>query len=241
MNEQSQHFNKIFIYGILMIFAVVILNLLIVNPSPYLYSTYKLLSAAGIACIANSLTGFINLNLGNGSRAGGSLAIMVLIIYVYPVVGNQNSLYKGCINNDQCTDSVNHVYVVINDYINIQVRKGDVINIDDINGRIDLGPIVGVVSADGTRNGLINNTLMNSWLNKYCISKEISHGTLIFKQSHEKTWKRLSEVKRITITEDDVNFELDVNDIEKENNFGFFFVKLRISHPSKNKQNHNII
>lgn len=228
ISTNSLSSNITFISGLVLLVLFAGLNIFIVNPSPYLYSCYKLLGAAGMACIANSLTGYANLKIGGFLKASGSVAIMIVIIYFYPISGNQNSLYKGYISNEACSDLVNNVYVVINDYQTISVDKGDTIHIDELSGKQDLGPVVGIVGPEGKQTGL-----GDFLLDQYSIIKDIPHGALIYKLSSDKHWETLTKNEQINITDNNTKLELDINDKEKENNFGFLFIKLRITHSRK--------
>jgi hypothetical protein len=76
-----------------MVLLILLLNIIVVNPSPYLYSTYKIALSIGSGLISTKLTGYIHYER-QGLKIGGAVAVMIVIYSAYPIAGNQNSIFR---------------------------------------------------------------------------------------------------------------------------------------------------
>ncbi len=214
---------KAFYTGIFFILIVLLLNVIIENPNPYLYSTFKLVLSMGAAAFALGLTGILKIEIGQVVKTSGAIAVFVLVFYVYPTENNHNTIYPSSVNEEQCENSTKNVYMILYESTRLKVYQGDRIRVVSLDGKINFGPIVGVIGPEGKNSGIFGITLT-----RYNLIDEISHGALMYRLNYDEQWKKLVSVDSIVVKRDGF-LEVDINDKEKANNFGFYLASLRIS------------
>jgi hypothetical protein len=191
------------------------------DPPATIYTLYKLIAALGAAGISSGFTGFFSIELSNKIKAGGALAIFACVFYIFPPTSN-NVHPKVITTNDcqiikpnetQCQFNVEGSTIY-------PISKGDTVEIVRLSGRISLGLIVGDSGPDGIDKGMFGISLT-----RYCISNQIRHGALMYKEANED-WRLVKEGDIIIANQKGV-IQFDVNDREKENNEGFYSVLLK--------------
>ena len=219
----NRHENLQLYLGLGLVVLVLILNIVIVNPTPYLYSTYKIVISIGTGLISTKLTGFIHYE-GKGLKIGGAVAVMIVIYSIYPIAGNQNSIFRTPMDVENCSDSLKFVHLILSDYERIPLDRGDIVEILEITGKQDFGPMVGLIDYKGKNNGLFDLSL-----SRYNLIEKYPHGAAMFKISNSTTWKQLHFGKLTTNVNSNVSLEFEINDKEKSNNLGFFGIRIKIS------------
>ncbi len=77
-----------FAFGVSFILGLVILALLVPNPTPFQYTVFRVILSLAAAGVAAVIPGFIELNMKAGARfvihAGGAIAVFVIVYFVNP-------------------------------------------------------------------------------------------------------------------------------------------------------------
>jgi hypothetical protein len=72
------------VFGIVFIATMLIIAIKFPNPTQYQYTTFRIVLALACAGVASVIPGVLNLNLGAWIRAGGALAVFVIVYFYSP-------------------------------------------------------------------------------------------------------------------------------------------------------------
>lgn len=75
---------KVFIFGVILVVAMFVLAIAIPNPTPFQITFFRIILSLAVAGVATMIPGFIELSLSGRIRAGGALAIFVLVYLINP-------------------------------------------------------------------------------------------------------------------------------------------------------------
>jgi hypothetical protein len=96
----SREISAIFVFGVVYITAIMIVAFVFPNPTPFQYLVVRVVLALSAAAIATLLTGFINLEIPKFIKAGGALAVFVIVFFYNPaslVVASSEGSVNGTI------------------------------------------------------------------------------------------------------------------------------------------------
>lgn len=71
-------------FGVFFVATVLIIALFIPNPSPFRYEVFKIVLAIACAGVAAFIPGFLNVEVGRWVRAGGAIAVFIIIFFFSP-------------------------------------------------------------------------------------------------------------------------------------------------------------
>ena len=74
----------IFIFGVVFVTVILVLAFVFPNPTAFQYLVVRVLLALSTAAVATLLTGFINVEIPNFLKAGGALAVFVVVFFYNP-------------------------------------------------------------------------------------------------------------------------------------------------------------
>jgi hypothetical protein len=73
-----------FTFGIFFIMSMLVLALFVPNPTPFQYLVFRVVLSLAAAGVAAMIPGFIELNIPNWIRAGGALAVFLIVFFYNP-------------------------------------------------------------------------------------------------------------------------------------------------------------
>ncbi|MFT4012762.1 MAG: hypothetical protein QM682_05035 [Paracoccus sp. (in: a-proteobacteria)] len=103
----------VFISGLVMIGALIWIAIIVPNPTDFQYTVFRIVLGISGAALAALIPGFIDLRYKNVIRAGGAMAVLV-IIYFFPVAsptssssanGDCNVIGESRNNNINCNNN----------------------------------------------------------------------------------------------------------------------------------------
>lgn len=107
-----------FSFGVIFVSVLLVLNVLIPDPNQTQYETFKIILALAAAGIGGILTGFIQIKGVFGKlalRAGGALALFLVIYFFSPAMPKPDNSIKQTINGDNGAQiNVNNGVITIN-------------------------------------------------------------------------------------------------------------------------------
>ncbi|MEK7702678.1 MAG: hypothetical protein AAB317_01790 [Nitrospirota bacterium] len=71
-------------FGVIFIVTMLILAIVFPNPTPFQYNTFRLVLSLAAAGVAAMIPGFIQVDLPNWMKAGGGLAVFVIVYFYNP-------------------------------------------------------------------------------------------------------------------------------------------------------------
>jgi hypothetical protein len=74
-----------FAFGVVFIIVLLIVALFIPNPSEFQYIVFRIVLALAASGVAAMIPGFLTIEISNWIRAGGALAVFVIVYVVNPV------------------------------------------------------------------------------------------------------------------------------------------------------------
>jgi len=165
-----------------------------------------------------SIPGILNIQIGKAIKASGAIGIFVLVFDFYPI--GDRPLVTNPKFECKASDNV-RMTLFLNNSEQVTVKAGDTLKVQEISGQINFGPIVGLLEPSGETRGLFGFDL-----SRYSVASELPHGAVLYKFTNQK-WNIL-EPNSTIIFPADGSINLEVNDKEKSNNYGYFVVKLEI-------------
>jgi hypothetical protein len=78
-----------FIFGVVFVVVLLILALFIPNPSDFQYTVFRIVLALAAAGVAAMIPGFLQVTVSTWIRAGGALAIFVIVYFYAPAALHQ--------------------------------------------------------------------------------------------------------------------------------------------------------
>lgn len=82
--KKNQERLAVYIFGIIFIIVILIIALIVPEPKPFPYLVFRTILALASAGVAAFIPGFLNINISNYIRAGGAIAVFVLVMYKNP-------------------------------------------------------------------------------------------------------------------------------------------------------------
>lgn len=73
-----------FIFGIIFVIVFIVIAIAIPNPTTFQYTFFRIILSAAVAGVVSFIPGFIEVKISNWVRAGGALAVFVMVYYVAP-------------------------------------------------------------------------------------------------------------------------------------------------------------
>jgi hypothetical protein len=73
-----------FAFGAVFVVVMLVLAVLFPEPTPFQYEVFKIVLAIAVAGVAAMIPGFLNVEVGNVIRAGGAIAVFVIIYFFSP-------------------------------------------------------------------------------------------------------------------------------------------------------------
>ena len=73
-----------FTFGVVFVLALLLLAFLIKEPTPFQYTTFRVVLALAAAGVAAMIPGFIHVSVADWLRAGGALAVFVVVFFNNP-------------------------------------------------------------------------------------------------------------------------------------------------------------
>jgi hypothetical protein len=83
VSKKSQQFAA-FTFGVAFVIAMLVLAIAFPNPTPFQYTVFRIVLAIAIAGVAAMIPGFISVELSAWLRAGGALAVFVVVFFKNP-------------------------------------------------------------------------------------------------------------------------------------------------------------
>lgn len=74
----------VFAFGVIFVIALLVLAIEFPKPEPFQYQVFKIVLALAAAGVAAMIPGFIEVDIPNWVKAGGALAVFVLVMYKNP-------------------------------------------------------------------------------------------------------------------------------------------------------------
>ncbi len=78
-----------FIFGVVFVVALLFVALFVPNPTPFQYTVFRIVLALAAAGVAAMIPGFLQVTVSTWIRAGGALAIFVIVYFYAPAALNQ--------------------------------------------------------------------------------------------------------------------------------------------------------
>lgn len=75
---------SLFTFGIIFVTVMLVLSLFFSEPSPFQYFVFRIVLALAASGITASIPGFLEVRVSNGVRAGGALAVFVIVFFFSP-------------------------------------------------------------------------------------------------------------------------------------------------------------
>src|SRR5205085_10406646 len=82
--SKSQQQITAFVFGVVFIVVILIIAILLPNPTDFQYTTFRIVLALAAAGAAAMIPGFINVEVGSAIRAGGAIAVFVVVYFFSP-------------------------------------------------------------------------------------------------------------------------------------------------------------
>ncbi|NOI27765.1 hypothetical protein [Vibrio coralliilyticus] len=83
MKKQTEKL-LVYIFGVTFVVAILSLAVFIPNPTPFRYEVFKIVLALATAGVAAFIPGFIDVKVGDWVRAGGAIAVFVIVFFFSP-------------------------------------------------------------------------------------------------------------------------------------------------------------
>lgn len=80
-----------FIFGIIFLSAILVIAIMIPNPSDFSYSVFRIVLALAAAGVGAVIPGFLNVEYRSVVRAGGAIALFVIVYFFPPVPPSRGS------------------------------------------------------------------------------------------------------------------------------------------------------
>ncbi len=71
-------------FGVLFVGTMLVIAIKFPNPTPFQYTTFRIVLALACAGVASVIPGVLNVNVGTWLRAGGALAVFVVVYFYSP-------------------------------------------------------------------------------------------------------------------------------------------------------------
>ena len=90
MHERGSHVTKLsekhlaFMFGVVFVIVLLTLATLVPNPTPFQYTVFRIVLALAAGGVAAMIPGFLTVNVPNILRAGGALAVFVVVYFYSP-------------------------------------------------------------------------------------------------------------------------------------------------------------
>jgi len=73
-----------YLFGTVFVLVLILIAVLIPNPTPFQYTVFRIVLALSAAGVASMIPGFLHLEVSKWIRAGGALAIFVIVYFYSP-------------------------------------------------------------------------------------------------------------------------------------------------------------
>lgn len=101
LHKQAQHWAA-FVFGIVFVIVLLTLAIFFPNPTAFQYTIFRTVLALAAAGVAAMIPGFISLSISKWIRAGGALAVFVVVYFYSPAaMVSSTSSHATYINGDQ--------------------------------------------------------------------------------------------------------------------------------------------
>lgn len=176
------------IIGFILIVVTIALLLLIPRLSPLLHDTLKVMLALGAAAISAALPGTIGVQLPDGVKAGGSLAIFVIVLFV-PISRNGIAIHENPFDNVQYDYHNKQLELNLNQrYLHFNARPRYVIAICNASSQRDVNVVEDsdgtvfsrIYSAPQSPQGGADEDTQKIGLNKIADTIELGHSLYVF-------------------------------------------------------------
>lgn len=74
----------VFVFGVLFVILLIVLALFVPKPTPFQYTVFRIVLALAAAGVAAFIPGFIDVAISNWLRAGGAIAVFVIVYFFSP-------------------------------------------------------------------------------------------------------------------------------------------------------------
>jgi len=82
--EKQEQRTGAYIFGIIFLVFILVIAIFIPNPTSFQYTVFRIVLALAAAGVAAMIPGFINVAIGNAVRAGGAIAVFVIVFFFSP-------------------------------------------------------------------------------------------------------------------------------------------------------------
>jgi hypothetical protein len=82
--EKPEQRKGAYIFGIIFIVSILVIAIFIPNPTSFQYTVFRIVLALAAAGVAAMIPGFISVEVGNAVRAGGAIAVFVIVFFFSP-------------------------------------------------------------------------------------------------------------------------------------------------------------
>jgi hypothetical protein len=83
MNKKTQKLTA-FIFGVVFVVVLIVLAIAFPNPTPFQYTVFRVILALASAGVAAMIPGFLEIEVPNWIRAGGALAVFIVVYFYNP-------------------------------------------------------------------------------------------------------------------------------------------------------------
>ena len=83
MNKSSERLLA-YVFGVVFVSAILALAVFVPEPKPFQYTVFRIVLALAAAGVATVISGFLTINLNTMIRAGGALAVFVIVYFFSP-------------------------------------------------------------------------------------------------------------------------------------------------------------
>ncbi|EAR61994.1 hypothetical protein [Neptuniibacter caesariensis] len=73
-----------YLFGVIFVIAILVIAIFIPSPKPFQYEVFKIVLAIATAGVAAFIPGFLNVQVGSWVRAGGAIAVFVIVFFFSP-------------------------------------------------------------------------------------------------------------------------------------------------------------
>jgi len=114
-----------FAFGVLFVIVLLVLAIWFKEPTPFQYLVFRVVLALAAAGVAAMIPGFLEVRLGRGVRAGGALAVFVIVYFYDPAekVINPPHIIQGTVIDSVTKRPVSGATVIVEGYLHIKTAN----------------------------------------------------------------------------------------------------------------------
>lgn len=107
--EKQEQRKGAYVFGIVFVVLILVIAVFIPNPTSFQYTVFRIVLALAAAGVAAMIPGFISVEVGNAVRAGGAIAVFVIVFFFSPAkLVVQPTELPGALESEVTLDAGNY-------------------------------------------------------------------------------------------------------------------------------------